>query len=142
MKSLKNKMLPFLILLFTFSGIAYGQNTAKDTLPKTRSFLHDSVIDVKTDNMAYRDAFAYREIADSLNDGLDSAKTLINDQNQALNTANNHIKTQSAILDEQVNDNAILKNKVEKLERKAKRWSNVSGILAFIATVSIMIILK
>lgn len=92
--------------------------------------------------MAYRDAFAYREIADSLNDGLDSAKTLINDQNQALNTANNHIKTQSAILDEQVNDNAILKNKVEKLERKAKRWSNVSGILAFIATVSIMIILK
>jgi hypothetical protein len=92
--------------------------------------------------MAYRDSFAYREIADSLNDGLDSAKTLINDQNQALNIANNHIKTQSAILDAQVNDNAILKKKVEKLEGKVKIWSNVSGILAFIAGVSIMIILK
>jgi hypothetical protein len=92
--------------------------------------------------MAYRDAFAYREIADSLTDGLDSAKTLINDQNQALNIANNHIKTQSAILDAQVNDNAILKKKVEKLEGKVKIWSNVSGILAFIAGGSIMIILK
>ena len=73
---------------------------------------------------------------------MDSAKTLINDQNQALNTANNHIKTQSAILDEQVNDNAILKIRSKSSNEKQKRWSNVSGILAFIATVSIMIILK
>jgi hypothetical protein len=68
--------------------------------------------------MAYRDSFAYREIADSLNDGLDSAKTLINDQNKALNIANNHIKTQSAILDAQVNDNAILKKKSKSSNEK------------------------
>lgn len=92
--------------------------------------------------MAYRDAFAYREIADSLNDGLDSAKTLINDQNKALNSANSHIKTQSAILDAQINDNAILKKKVEKLEGKNKFWTNYAGVMTFIAAVSIMIILK
>lgn len=92
--------------------------------------------------MAYRDAFAYREIADSLNDGLDSAKVLIKDQNIVINKANDHIKTQSAILDAQVNDNAILKKKVEKLERKNKFWTNYAGVMTFISVVSTMIILK
>ena len=92
--------------------------------------------------MAYRDAFTYREVSDSLSDVNDSLKALNKDQNNALNKANNHIDTQSSILDAQVNDNVLLKSKVEKLERRVKRWSNVSGVLAFIAGVSIMVILK
>ena len=133
-------MQPFLILLFTFSGIAYGQSTAKDTLPKTR--FHDSVIDVKTDNMAYRDAFAYREIADSLNDGLNTAKEAIKNQNDAINRANQTIKTQSETLDAQKSDNDKLNAQVGKLERKNKFWTTYAGLMTFIAVVSTMIILK
>lgn len=92
--------------------------------------------------MAYRDAFTYREDRDSVMDANDSLTALNIDQNKALNSANDHIKTQSVVLDAQVNDNAILKKKVEKLEWKVKIWSNVSGVLAFIAGGSIMIILK
>ena len=92
--------------------------------------------------MAYRDAFVYREIADSLNDGLNTAKEAINNQNDAINKANQTIKTQSETLDAQKSDNDKLNAQVGKLEWKVKIWSNVSGVLAFIAGVSIMIILK
>ena len=92
--------------------------------------------------MAYRDAFTYREIADSLNDGLNTAKEAIKDQNDAINRANQTIKTQSETLDAQKSDNDKLKAQVGKLKRKNKFWTTYAGVMTFIAGVSIMIILK
>ena len=92
--------------------------------------------------MAYRDAFAYREIADSLNDGLNTAKEAINNQNDAINRANQTIKTQSETLDAQKSDNDKLNAQIGKLERKNKFWTTYAGVMTFIAVVSTMIILK
>lgn len=132
MKPSNKKQLLATIVFFLLLLTVYSQDTV--------SYLNREK--TKTAIRAVSDALTYRPIVDSLKELNDTANLLIARQNDAIRQGNKTIEAKDDRIGFEKTKGEMLAKENRKLEIGNRFWRIYSGLMTFIAGVSIMMTLK